>query len=233
MERAWREKHLFGGAMRQAGIVAAAGVYALEHHVDRLAEDHARARRLAEGWNAAGLPVDPSRWRRTSSRSASRRSGWRGTRRSRGCARPAWGCLHDPPDGGTRRDASRCRRRGHRAGDRARPRRSEPCRCLTDSTPGSTGWSRQRRRDSGCRRWSRPLQGWGGLWRRSLGSAEVARSERRAPAHAYRIGSITKTFTAVCILQLRDPARSRSTIHSGRTSPRLRRGRQSPTRCRI
>jgi threonine aldolase len=58
IERAWREKHLFGGAMRQAGIVAAAGVYALEHHVDRLADDHARARRLAEGWHAAGLPVD-------------------------------------------------------------------------------------------------------------------------------------------------------------------------------
>jgi threonine aldolase len=58
MERAWREKHLFGGAMRQAGIVAAAGVYALEHHVERLADDHARARRLAEGWHAAGLRVD-------------------------------------------------------------------------------------------------------------------------------------------------------------------------------
>ncbi len=58
IERAWREKHLFGGALRQAGIVAAAGVYALEHHVDRLADDHARARRLAEGWHAAGLAVD-------------------------------------------------------------------------------------------------------------------------------------------------------------------------------
>ena len=58
IERAWREKHLFGGAMRQAGIVAAAGVYALDHNVDRLADDHARARRLAEGWHAAGLPVD-------------------------------------------------------------------------------------------------------------------------------------------------------------------------------
>jgi threonine aldolase len=58
IERAWHEKHLFGGAMRQAGIVAAAGVYALDHHVDRLAEDHARARRLAEGWYTAGLPVD-------------------------------------------------------------------------------------------------------------------------------------------------------------------------------
>jgi threonine aldolase len=59
IERAWREKHVFGGAMRQAGIVAAAGVYALDHHVDRLADDHARARQLVEGWHAAGLPVDP------------------------------------------------------------------------------------------------------------------------------------------------------------------------------
>jgi threonine aldolase len=44
--------------MRQAGIVAAAGVYALDHHVDRLADDHARARRLADGWADAGLPID-------------------------------------------------------------------------------------------------------------------------------------------------------------------------------
>jgi threonine aldolase len=58
MERAWREKHLFGGAMRQAGVVAAAGLYALDHHVDRLAEDHARARTLAEALEAAGVPVD-------------------------------------------------------------------------------------------------------------------------------------------------------------------------------
>ena len=58
MERAWREKHLFGGAMRQAGIVAAAGLYALEHNVERLADDHARARRFAEALHGAGLPVD-------------------------------------------------------------------------------------------------------------------------------------------------------------------------------
>lgn len=49
IEEAWRFKHQFGGAMRQAGIVAAAGVYALQHHVERLADDHARARRFAEG----------------------------------------------------------------------------------------------------------------------------------------------------------------------------------------
>jgi threonine aldolase len=58
IERAWREKHLFGGAMRQAGIVAAAGVYALDHHVERLRDDHARARRLGESLANAGVPVD-------------------------------------------------------------------------------------------------------------------------------------------------------------------------------
>ena len=58
MGTARRFKHLFGGAMRQAGIVAAAGVYALEHNIERLAEDHGRARRLAEGLDAAGVPVN-------------------------------------------------------------------------------------------------------------------------------------------------------------------------------
>jgi threonine aldolase len=43
--------------MRQAGIVAAAGLYALEHNIERLADDHARARRLAEGWRESGVPV--------------------------------------------------------------------------------------------------------------------------------------------------------------------------------
>jgi threonine aldolase len=56
--KARRFKHLFGGAMRQAGVVAAAGLYALDHHVERLADDHANARRLAEGLVDAGLPVD-------------------------------------------------------------------------------------------------------------------------------------------------------------------------------
>jgi threonine aldolase len=48
-----------GGGMRQVGILAAAGAYALEHHVDRLAEDHARARRLAEALAPLGV-VDPA-----------------------------------------------------------------------------------------------------------------------------------------------------------------------------
>ncbi len=49
IDEAWRYKQMWGGAMRQAGIVAAAGLYALDHHVERLADDHANARVLAEG----------------------------------------------------------------------------------------------------------------------------------------------------------------------------------------
>ena len=50
--RARRARKILGGAMRQAGILAAAGLYALEHNVERLAEDHANAARLAEGIGA-------------------------------------------------------------------------------------------------------------------------------------------------------------------------------------
>jgi threonine aldolase len=58
---AWRWKQMLGGAMRQSGIVAAGGLYALDHHVDRLADDHARARRLAEGLAALpGVELDPA-----------------------------------------------------------------------------------------------------------------------------------------------------------------------------
>jgi threonine aldolase len=50
-----------GGAMRQAGIIAAGGIYALRHHVKRLAEDHANARRLADGLAALpGVALDPA-----------------------------------------------------------------------------------------------------------------------------------------------------------------------------
>ncbi len=49
IEEAWRYKQMMGGAMRQSGVLAAAGLYALDHHVERLAEDHENARLLAEG----------------------------------------------------------------------------------------------------------------------------------------------------------------------------------------
>ncbi len=61
IEEAWRWKQMLGGAFRQSGIVAAGCIYALDHHVDRLAADHEHARVLAEG--LAGLPgvrLDPA-----------------------------------------------------------------------------------------------------------------------------------------------------------------------------
>src|SRR5262249_15063458 len=61
IEEAWRLKQQMGGAMRQAGIIAAGGIYALRHHVKRLADDHANARRLAEGLaELPGVSLDPS-----------------------------------------------------------------------------------------------------------------------------------------------------------------------------
>lgn len=55
-----RWRRMLGGAMRQAGIVAAAGLYALDHHVDRLAEDHANAKLIARRLAAVdGVVLDP------------------------------------------------------------------------------------------------------------------------------------------------------------------------------
>lgn len=60
ISRAHRIRKMAGGGMRQAGILAAAGIYALDHHVDRLAQDHVLAQRLAEGLaNIPGLQVEP------------------------------------------------------------------------------------------------------------------------------------------------------------------------------
>ena len=61
MEEAWRFKQMWGGAMRQAGVIAAAAVYALDHHVERLAEDHENARLLADGLaQIPGVRLDPA-----------------------------------------------------------------------------------------------------------------------------------------------------------------------------
>ena len=58
--RRWRK--VVGGGMRQSGLLAAAGIYALENHVERLAEDHANARLLADGLaRVGGCEVDPGR----------------------------------------------------------------------------------------------------------------------------------------------------------------------------
>src|SRR5437667_51342 len=60
IDEAGRGKQQMGGARRQAGIIAAGGIWALRHHVKRLAEDHANARRLAEGLaRLPGVSLDP------------------------------------------------------------------------------------------------------------------------------------------------------------------------------
>ena len=60
IEEAWRFKQMMGGAFRQSGIVAAGCLYALDHHVERLAEDHDNARYLAEGLAALdGVTLNP------------------------------------------------------------------------------------------------------------------------------------------------------------------------------
>jgi threonine aldolase len=62
IDEAWRYKQMFGGALRQAGVIAAAMLYALDHHVERLAEDHENAKLLAEGLaEIGGVELDPSK----------------------------------------------------------------------------------------------------------------------------------------------------------------------------
>ncbi len=61
IQEAWRYKQALGGAMRQAGIIAAGCVYALRHHVDRLAEDHDNAKAFARGIaSLPGIALDPA-----------------------------------------------------------------------------------------------------------------------------------------------------------------------------
>jgi threonine aldolase len=57
--KARRLRKMVGGGMRQAGLLAAAGLYALEHHVERLADDHANAALLAKGLTELGYSVEP------------------------------------------------------------------------------------------------------------------------------------------------------------------------------
>ncbi len=60
IDRVHRFRKMFGGGMRQVGIIAAAGIYALNHHLERLKEDHRNAKRLAVGLKEfKGVSIDP------------------------------------------------------------------------------------------------------------------------------------------------------------------------------
>jgi len=61
IDRVHRFRKMFGGGMRQVGIIAAAGIYALDHHTDRLGVDHANAKKLAQGLSQIdGVKIDPN-----------------------------------------------------------------------------------------------------------------------------------------------------------------------------
>ena len=184
--------------MRQAGIVAAAGLYALDHNVERLADDHARARRLAEGWAAAGLAGRPR----------ARRDELRAGRRAR--ARASTSTMRSR---GSRDAGRRCCRRRSRAILRAvthldvddddveralelRFRARSGRVYVPEHRSRSTGCSRSGR-PTGCRR--SPPRSSGRA--RSSGRTRSARptttpARDATPDTQYRIGSITKTFTA-------------------------------------
>jgi len=65
IQEAHRYRKMLGGGMRQAGILAAAGIYALDHHVNRLAEDHENAQILARAMENMGLLKDDRNWTQT------------------------------------------------------------------------------------------------------------------------------------------------------------------------
>ena len=117
--RARRIRKMLGGGMRQVGILAAAGLYALEHNVARLAEDHANAARLAQGLAAAGCEVEPLQTNMVFVKvPAGALRGAAGTPRGRGSLgdRLAAHAPGDPPGRGgsregSRRPATKCSRR--------------------------------------------------------------------------------------------------------------------------
>ena len=116
--RGRRLRKLLGGGMRQAGVLAAAGLYALDHNVERLAEDHARARALAVALNETArvsVDLDAVETNIVLARAAAGRAGAGSRRRAdrrRGAVRrlrPPHGALRDAPRDRRRR---RWKRRG-------------------------------------------------------------------------------------------------------------------------
>ena len=212
--------------MRQAGIIAAAALYALDHHVERLAVDHERARRLADGV-ARGRPPGRARPRRDELRPARHLAPRSLPELTTIAPLRDVGVGLSPTLGPTahpRGDSPRPRRRRHRARDRARPRCSRSARPLPDQRLASeldlllaTAQAEQRMPSvSACVFRDGEI-----IWERVLGRR--GRRDRRGAATAddvYRIGSITKTFTAVLVMQLVDEGRHRARRAAAHVPPR-------------
>ncbi len=126
MAKARVEKHRFGGAMRQAGIVAAAGSVRARPQRRAARDDHARARRLAEGWRERGVPIDPDRRRDELRPRRRRRARFREGRGNRAARRRR---CRPQRDGRARTAAGRDAPR--RRGRRRRDARSSSSRALS------------------------------------------------------------------------------------------------------
>ena len=221
IEQAWRLKFLFGGALRQAGVVAAAMLYALDHNVERLAEDHARARSGSPQGLAAAGPAGRrrARPRRTSSASTSPRSALDAAEAQARIARAGRARRRPAPGRPARRHPPRRHRRRRRPGDRAHPAGARrPCSRLTAALARSSGRGRSR---TACRA-SRPPSTAAARSSGARRSASPTQDGAEAtPDTQYRIGSITKTFTAAAVMLLREDGQARrSTTRSSGTSRR-------------
>ena len=223
MLAARREKHRFGGAMRQAGIVAAAGIFALDHNVERLAEDHARARRLAEAWVEHGVPIELERVQSNFVQIDVQALGL-GEWEAIGVAPRAWGgaLAHDAAGRAARRHASRPERGRHRPRGRARAaRRSEP----VSESEALDRLLAERQADRLPSVAAAVVQNGEIVWANAIGMADYEAGAAAKPNTQYRIGSITKTFTATAVMQLRAEGAARprrpARAASGRGRERL------------
>ena len=229
MHRARVEKHRFGGAMRQAGIVAAAGLYALDHNVERLAEDHARARRLAEAWVAQGVPIDLERVQTNFVQLDVEALGlgeWEAIdllQERRCCA-----LADDAAGSAPRRHAPRPRATTTSNG------RSSSCRRRWErmSTPDALDRLLAERQADRLPSVAAAVVRKGELvWSNAVGAADYDDGREATPDTQYRIGSITKTFTATAIMQLRAEGSSTSTTGSSSTSTASRTARRRSGGC--
>ena len=217
IEEAWRLKFLFGGALRQAGVVAAAMLYALDHNVERLAEDHARAKRLAAGPRGRGPPGRRRRDRdelhrhRRRPRSASTPQRRRRASRSEGVLvgllRP--GVLRVATHlGVTDDDVDRAIELIPRGAGR-------PCSSLTRSRRSSAP-GRSSTASRASRRPSTAAARWPGARRSAIADASGAEA---TPDTQYRIGSISKTFTAAAVMLLARRGQARRSTTRSRAAP--------------
>ena len=203
MEEAWRLKFLFGGALRQAGVVAAAMLYALDHNVERLAEDHARAKRLAVGTRRRR---PPGRRRRRPRRTSS-----------------AIDVASTGVDAGEAQAADRGAGRARRRAAPGRPARrhaprESPTTTSTRRSSSSRGASVSLQPPEQLREILRAGQarhrlpsvsaavyrGGEVVWTEAVGIAEDGRPARRRPTRSTGSARSSKTFTAAAVMLLRE-----------------------------